>query len=240
MSYNPNSTSSKVEISGITSGNISMFATAVTSSYSIVWPSAQGSASTVLTNDGAGNLSWTVGGGSGVSSINTQSGAITITGTGGTTVTNIGNAFTVNSSTGTVTVAEGGTGVTAFADLNQVILSGTTTTGALQQVPGGTAGFVLTSNGTAVAPTWQATAPANPYYVNKFTLTSTDITNQYVTLSSIPDTPADTILTVIDGPMQSYGSDYTVSGSILSFSGDLATGGNAALVSGDMLVVQFD
>jgi hypothetical protein len=58
MSYNPNATSSKLEISGTTSGAVSQFASAVTSSYSIIWPSAQGSASTVLTNDGAGLLSW--------------------------------------------------------------------------------------------------------------------------------------------------------------------------------------
>lgn len=40
------------------------------------------------------------GGGGGVTSINTETGAITITGTGGTTVSNIGTAFTINSSTG--------------------------------------------------------------------------------------------------------------------------------------------
>jgi hypothetical protein len=241
MSYNPNSTGSAITLTGTTSGSVTISSAAVITTYNLIWPAAQGSASTVLTNDGAGNLTWGPGGSSGVSSINTESGAITITGTGGTTVTNIGTAFTINSATtGTTTVPNGGTGVTSFADLNQVIISGTTTTGPLQQVPGGTAGFVLTSNGTTAAPTWQATAPSNPYYVNTFTLSSTDITNQYVTLSSIPDTPADTVLTVIGGPMQSYGTDYTVSGSILGFTNGLAAGGGSALVSGDMLVVQYN
>jgi hypothetical protein len=81
---------------------------------------------------------------------------------------------------------------------------------------------------------------SNPYYVNTFTLSPTDITNQFVTLSNTPDTPIDTILTVIGGPQQSYGSDYTVSGTVLTFAGDLATGGNAALVSGDKLVIQYN
>jgi hypothetical protein len=63
-----------------------------------------------------------------------------------------GNAANV---TGTVAVANGGTGdasLTAYA----VLTGGTTSTGALQQVSGlGTAGQVLTSNGASALPTWQ-------------------------------------------------------------------------------------
>jgi hypothetical protein len=81
---------------------------------------------------------------------------------------------------------------------------------------------------------------SNPYYVETFVLSGTDISNQYVTLSSTPDTASDTILTVIGGPMQSYGTDFDVSGAQLNFSGELATNGQAALVSGDILVVQYD
>ena len=59
-------------------------------------------------------------------------------------------------STGTLPVARGGTGRTsntAYA----LMVGGTTTTGALQQVSGvGTAGQVLTSNGAGALPTWQA------------------------------------------------------------------------------------
>jgi hypothetical protein len=90
---------------------------------------------------------------------------------------------------------------------------------------------------------WQAIGGgggSNQYYVNTFTLSPTDITNQFVTLSSAPDTPADTILTVIGGPMQSYGIDFTVSGSTLTFMGGIASGGSSALVSGDMLVIQYN
>jgi hypothetical protein len=57
-------------------------------------------------------------------------------------------------------VANGGTGVTSFT-IDQVLLGGATTTGPLAQVPGGTLGYVLTSNGTTAAPTWQANAASS-------------------------------------------------------------------------------
>lgn len=78
------------------------------------------------------------------------------------------------------------------------------------------------------------------YNVNIFVLTPTDITNGFVTLSSIPTTASDTGLTVIGGPLQNYGVDFTITGATLTFLGDLAIGGNAALVSGDKLFIQFD
>jgi hypothetical protein len=89
---------------------------------------------------------------------------------------------------------------------------------------------------------WEGVAggSSNPYYVNNFTLTPTDISNQFVTLSSPPDTPAETVLTVIGGPQQSYGTDYTVSGTTLTFLNGLANGGVSALVSGDKLVIQYN
>jgi len=68
-----------------------------------------------------------------------------------------GNIVLTTQVSGTLPVANGGTGVATFS-ANQVILGGTTSTGPLTQVPGGTSGFVLTSNGTTAAPTWQATS----------------------------------------------------------------------------------
>jgi len=71
-------------------------------------------------------------------------------------------------------VANGGTGDTSFTAYAP-IAGGTTTTGALQSLSSGmsTAGFVLTSNGTSAAPTWQAgggastaTAIGASYYVH--------------------------------------------------------------------------
>lgn len=59
-----------------------------------------------------------------------------------------------------LTVAQGGTGATSFTAYS-VILGGTTSTGALQNVSGlGSSGQVLTSNGAGAAPTWQASGGA--------------------------------------------------------------------------------
>ena len=74
------------------------------------------------------------------------------------------------------------------------------------------------------------------------TLTGTDITNQYVDLASITDNKS--IILMVNGVMQRWGADFTVddqSSSItrVSFAGDLATGGGAALVSGDVLYFMY-
>jgi hypothetical protein len=59
-------------------------------------------------------------------------------------------------------VAGGGTGVASLS-ANQVLLGGTTSTGPIQTVTGGTSGFLLTSTGPTAAPTWQAfSALTNP------------------------------------------------------------------------------
>ena len=50
---------------GSTSGNLDISPSAVTTSHSLIMPAAQGAANTVLTNDGAGNLSWAVPSGGG-------------------------------------------------------------------------------------------------------------------------------------------------------------------------------
>lgn len=56
--------------------------------------------------------------------------------------------------------ANGGTGAATFTAYG-VLLAGTTSTGAFQNVSGlGTSGQVLTSNGTGAAPTWQAIIPS--------------------------------------------------------------------------------
>lgn len=81
---------------------------------------------------------------------------------------------------------------------------------------------------------------SSPYHVETFTLSSGNITSQSITLSATPDTANLTQLQVIGGVLQAYGTDFSVSGTTLSFLGDLATGGNAALVSGDKLVVQYN
>lgn len=75
---------------------------------------------------------------------------------------------------------------------------------------------------------------------DSLTLNGTDITNQYkdCAVDYIPNS----MMVMISGLVQRFGVDYTVSTSggvsRITFAGDLGTGGNAALVSGDILYVQ--
>ena len=65
------------------------------------------------------------------------------------------NASKALTSTGTVVVANGGTGLSTTTAYG-LIAAGTTSTGNFQQVSGtGTSGQVLTSNGAGALPTWQ-------------------------------------------------------------------------------------
>ena len=73
--------------------------------------------------------------------------------------------------------------------------------------------------------------------VETVTLTATDITNAYITLSSTPNTPAYTVLTIKGGCDQFYGDDFTVSGAQLSWSG---LGLDGVLVAGDKLTVVYN
>jgi len=74
------------------------------------------------------------------------------------------------------------------------------------------------------------------YKVNEFLLSPTDITNKFVTLTSAPLNPTLTILEVIGGPVQQYTTDFTVSGSTLSWSGLFLDG---VLIAGDTITIQF-
>jgi hypothetical protein len=68
--------------------------------------------------------------------------------------------FNISLSGTALPVLGGGTGDTSFV-ANQVVIGGATTTGALAQVAGGSAGQVLTAVSSTAAPTWQA-LPAAP------------------------------------------------------------------------------
>jgi hypothetical protein len=69
------------------------------------------------------------------------------------------------------------------------------------------------------------------------TLSGTDITNQYKDLAIL--TLSSSLILSVSGAMQTEGTDYSLStvGGVtrVTFLGDLATGGNAALVSGDIM-----
>ncbi len=114
------------------------------------------------------------------------------------------------------------------------------------------AGALSTSSGLNVnvdTTTVQIATNALHAVTNKtdnLTLNSTDITNQYKDLSFAITGTGSVWLSVINGVIQTNGVDYTVSatggsGGVgrITFAGDLATGGNAALVSGDIIVVSY-
>jgi len=94
--------------------------------------------------------------------------------------------------------------------------------------------------------TLEALQPAE----EKFTLSSTNITNQYVDLAHVIFGSSASVnsagVYVVGGPEQQKAIDYTVSltggaGGVtrITFAGDLATGGNAQLVAGDILVIDY-
>lgn len=77
-----------------------------------------------------------------------------------------------------------------------------------------------------------------------FTLNGTDITNQYKDFSHVAVT--DSVDLIISGVVQIEGVDYTLDytggsggNTRLTFAGDLATGGAAELISGDILRVKY-
>lgn len=108
-----------------------------------------GAGSITIAATGAVPLSFAADSGTATPSAN----SITITG-GGIGLTTTGSGSTIGL-TGTLNVANGGTGDASFTAYS-VICGGTTSTGALQSVASvGTAGQVLTSNGAAALPTWQ-------------------------------------------------------------------------------------
>lgn len=88
---------------------------------------------------------------------------------------------------------------------------------------------------------WQnlVTSPTSPNIplVEIFVLSPTDISNKYVTLANTPANLDKTLLTVIGGPMQSYGDDFEVSGNQLTWNMLFLDG---VLEAGDILVVPHD
>lgn len=72
-----------------------------------------------------------------------------------------------------------------------------------------------------------------------FTLAGGDITNQYVTLSN---TPIAVLAFIVKGGaplLEGASHDYTVTGAQIDFENDIATGGPAALIAGDVVQVVY-
>lgn len=139
---------------------------ALTSSYTLSWPSVQGASGTVLTNDGSGNLTW----------------SSTIAGTGSTGTTNYIPLFTSASTVGNSVLYQSGTSLglgtispgasmqinTASASTKGIIVRGTSSATANLfegQNSSGSALFEISSSGNLarinnVAYTWPASVPA--------------------------------------------------------------------------------
>ena len=146
-------------------------------------------------------------------------------------------------STGAVTYT-GGDMVTVSG---AVITVDTSASGGLSSTnPGNAAGQLqvnINSNSLKIsANTIEGIKPV----IDTFTLIAGDITNQYVDLSQVAITAASIKLTVVGGPEQRQGTDYTVNltggtggKTRLTFSGDLATAGAAQLVATDILIAEY-
>ena len=132
-------------------------------------------------------------------------------------------AWNQASATWVSTGGGGGSGVSSLNSLN----------GALDLVAG--TGITITPSGTNITIT--STGAAGSYFVNEFTLSPTDITNKYVTLSQAPDVPQHTVLNIVGGIVQAYTTDFTVTGTQLNWN---SLGLDGVLASGDQLIVQFN
>jgi hypothetical protein len=96
--------------------------------------------------------------------------------------------------------------------------------------------YTYNGNGGVWVPVGSNVGPSSAYYVNEFTLDATDISNKFVTLTATPANPSLAVLEVIGGPTQRYGSDFSISGSQLTWNSLFLDG---VLEVGDQLIVQF-
>lgn len=113
-----------------------------------------------------------------------------------------------------------------------------------------TNGQVLTANGSGGA-TYATPASTTVTVISTlFTLSGTDITNQYIDLGHVAQGASASTNSVLflpaNGPAGLKGADYTVSltggsGGVtrLTFAGDFATGGASALVAGDNVQIYY-
>lgn len=156
----------------------------------------------------------------------------------------------------TIAIANGGTGQTtanaAFNALSPMTTAGDiiyeNATPVAARLPIGSTGQVLTVSGGL--PVWANTASTLTVTEEHPTLSGTDITNQYFDLAHPVQGASASVnsvsLSVVGGPEQLKGVDYTVSltggsGGVtrITFAGDLATGGPAALIAGDILMIKY-
>lgn len=236
-------------ITGILQGNGTAISAASTTgsgavvlatSPTLVTPNLGTPSAIVLTN-ASGALPVGVTGGSGLSIATSQL---------------TGNISLTSQVSGILPIANGGTNAStaaaAFNNLNPMTTTGDliyeSATNVASRLGIGSTGQVLTVVGGV--PAWAPTATALTVTEDIITLSSGDITAQFVDLAHAAQGSSASInsisLNVVGGPEQQKVVDYTVAltggaGGVtrITFAGDLATGGNAALVAGDILMIKY-
>lgn len=123
-----------------------------------------------------------------------------------------GNAANV---TGTVLVANGGTGLTTTTAYG-VLAGGTTGTGAFQNIGVGTSGQVLTSNGPGLLATWQAVAATAYQRATAVSGTQDSVNKTFAIANAVS---ADSEQIYLNGQLLTPGSsnDYVLTGTALVF-----------------------
>lgn len=152
--------------------------------------------------------------------------------------------------TGQTTTTQNGIYVTAAgawsratdADSSAEVLSGMETSVIEGTVHSFSKWFLATEGAIVLGTTALSFRKQDEWNREALTLNGTDITNQYKDLAFKAD--VNTIDLAVDGGgVQRFTADFThsvVAGvSRLTFAGDLATGGGAALVSGDILRIKY-
>jgi len=145
----------------------------------------------------------------------------------------------LNTATTAISVAEGGTGVATMTTAYTPICAGTTATGNLQPVSGtglANSGWILTSNGAAALPTFQAPV----INVLSVPLTATNVLAMYATPFQIIAAQGSNTLIVVYSTILEYihgGSAFA--GGSGSGNGPVLQYGNSAHAAGDLSFISL-
>ncbi len=150
MGYNPSSTGAETSLSGSTSGTFSQIASAITTTYEVTWPPAQAASSGyVLTNNGAGTLSWAAPASGGVTSVGLLDGSTTpIYTITNSPITSSGNlTFTLNTQSANTVFAGPSSGSAAQPTFRSLVSADIPAINLASNSSGGVTGILGVANG---------------------------------------------------------------------------------------------
>lgn len=150
--------------------------------------------------------------------------------------------------TGALPIANGGTGQTSQTAAFDALAPSTTKGDVIVhngtdniRVAVGTNGQYLVADSAETSGVKWASSPVPTWNKEAITLDGTDITNQYVDLAQL--IVANSLDLMFGGLLQRQTTDYTLSteGGVtrVTFAGDLATGGNSALIATDVIYFKY-